>query len=366
MTQPKTILLIDDDLTMLHLLTRLFRAEGFEILNADNGEDGIALAQQRRPDLIICDISMPEMDGYQVLDTLRQHDLTATVPFIFLTGNQGVDAARSGMNLGADDFLTKPFTPEELIGAVHARLRKQAILQEQADRRMEDLRSNIVRALPHEFRTPLSIILGYSDLLVKDYGERIPEVGRMSKSIHNAANRLYKLVEKFWAYTETEVLLADGQLADRLRSLEPYYPGELMMSEARALAAIHRREGDLLLNVQDAATRVAEDHLRRILQEALDNAFKFSEAGTPVEVAAYPEDGYWQLRVTDRGRGMTPEQIAQIGAYVQFERQYYEQQGAGLGLVIAQRLIQLYGGACSVTSAPDEGTCLSIALPLAT
>jgi two-component system sensor histidine kinase/response regulator len=365
MNQPKTILLIDDDRTILYLLARMFREEGFEILNADNGEDGIALVQQRRPDLIICDVNMPEMDGYQVLDALRQDAEIATIPFIFLTGSQGLDAARLGMNLGADDFLTKPFTPEELLGAVHARLRKRAILQEQADRRMDDLRSNIVRALPHEFRTPLSIILGYSDLLARDYGGQIPEVGRMSQSINNAANRLYKLVEKFWAYTETEVLLADGHIADRLNNLEPYYPGELVTVEARALAAIHRREGDLILNVQDAITHVAEDHLRRIIQEILDNAFKFSEVGTPVELAAYSEQGYWQLRVTDQGRGMTPDQIAHIGAYVQFDRQYYEQQGAGLGLVIAQRLIQLYGGAYSVTSAPDAGTCVSIALPLA-
>jgi signal transduction histidine kinase len=366
MNHTKAILLIDDDRTLLHLLAKMFRAEGFEIFKADNGIDGISIAQQRRPDLIICDIAMPEMDGYAVLDALRQNDSTAAVPFIFLTGNQGVDAARLGMNLGADDFLTKPFTPEELLGAVHARLRKQAVLQEQAERRMDDLRSNIVRALPHEFRTPLSIVLGYSDLMAKEYGEQLPEVGRMSQSIYNAANRLYKLVEKFWAYTETEVLLADGHIEDKLRGLEPYYPGELIMAEAKNLAAIHRREADLLLDVQDAVTRIAEDHLRRILQEVTDNAFKFSEQGTPVKIIAYPQDGYWQLQVTDQGRGMSPEQIAHIGAYVQFERQYYEQQGAGLGLVIAQRLIQLYGGGCSITSAPDEGTTVSIALPLAT
>lgn len=129
-----TILIIEDDLTVQTLLQKLLRAEGFDVLSAADGKEGIQLAQEQRLDLIISDIMMPGYTGYEVLERLHQDPDTARIPFIFLSAKSDRRDYRQGMELGADDYLTKPFTRSELLGAIEARLTKQkAITQPYLD-----------------------------------------------------------------------------------------------------------------------------------------------------------------------------------------------------------------------------------------
>jgi len=119
------ILVIDDDAKMRRQIATLLAAEGYATLEAHNGKEGVALAQTEKPDLIVCDITMPEMNGHRVLQALREQPATAHVPFIFLTGWGEREDLRAGMNLGADDYLVKPVEPADLIAAVQARLRRR-------------------------------------------------------------------------------------------------------------------------------------------------------------------------------------------------------------------------------------------------
>lgn len=120
----KRILVIDDEAKLRRQFADLLVAEGFTVLEARNGREGVDLARREQPDLVMCDITMPEMNGHRVLETLRQEPATAHLPFIFLTGWSEKGDIRTGMNLGADDYLTKPVEPDDLIAAVHARLRR--------------------------------------------------------------------------------------------------------------------------------------------------------------------------------------------------------------------------------------------------
>jgi diguanylate cyclase (GGDEF)-like protein len=124
------ILVIEDEQPVRENILDLLDAEGFDAIGAENGRIGVQLALQSVPDLVICDVMMPEVDGYGVLNALRQDPITATIPFIFLTAKAAKADLRQGMNLGADDYLTKPFTIAELLGAIATRLQKQATLQE--------------------------------------------------------------------------------------------------------------------------------------------------------------------------------------------------------------------------------------------
>ncbi|MBE9207488.1 DNA-binding response regulator [Nostoc sp. LEGE 06077] len=128
-TSSKTILVIEDDAVTRNLFLESLQAEGYDTIGAENGRIGIQLTQKHLPDLVICDILMPDMDGYDVLNSLRQDRLTAIIPFIFLTGSDTKDALRKGMELGADDYLTKPLTVEQLLRAIAIRLEKQALLR---------------------------------------------------------------------------------------------------------------------------------------------------------------------------------------------------------------------------------------------
>ena len=162
------LLVIDDDHSVRVNLVELLEAEGFDVLSAKDGRSGVQLARQHLPDLIICDIMMPELDGYGVLEQLRQDPVTATTPFIFLTAKVERSDLRQGMNLGADDYLIKPFTRNELLTAISTRLAKQAAFNQRLQTRLDALRTSITLALPHEFRTPLACILGYSEILAED------------------------------------------------------------------------------------------------------------------------------------------------------------------------------------------------------
>jgi YesN/AraC family two-component response regulator len=121
----KKILVIEDDATTRNLFLEGLQAEGFDTIGAQNGATGIQQAQEYSPDLIICDIIMPDMDGYAVLTALRQEPITAIIPFIFLSGSNTPEHVRKGMELGADDYLTKPSTIEQLLRAIATRLQKQ-------------------------------------------------------------------------------------------------------------------------------------------------------------------------------------------------------------------------------------------------
>ena len=168
------ILIIEDEEPVRANIVELLEAEGFETLATGSGTSGIALAAQQLPDLILCDIMMPATDGYAVLQALRQNSATATIPFIFLTAKSERSDLRQGMNLGADDYLTKPFTADELLTAVATRLKQRAMaLQQYADvkeqaetlnRKAEELqrtvevKDEIIHKIAQDLRDPLSNI----------------------------------------------------------------------------------------------------------------------------------------------------------------------------------------------------------------
>ena len=125
-----TILAIEDEAKIRDNIQDILELEGFTVLTAENGKVGVEFAQEQRPDLIVCDVSMPKLNGYDVLVALRQDPSTIEIPFIFLTANASRADIRKGMSLGADDYLTKPFTPSELLEAIATRLEKQAVMKE--------------------------------------------------------------------------------------------------------------------------------------------------------------------------------------------------------------------------------------------
>ncbi len=360
------ILVIEDAHSLRRDILEMLSFEGFEVSGAENGLIGVETARQIKPDLIICDIMMPAMDGFGVLDTLRHDASTATIPFIFLTARTDRVDLRQGMELGADDYLTKPFTASELLASVQTRLTKRAALQDMAEQKLEDLRDNIILALPHEMRTPLNVILGFSDMLMNDFSTMEPaQMGEMAQHINAAAMRLYRLIENFLIYANVELLLASPEQLAAIRSGTSMGPSTLVQNVATHRAQHLGRADDLVLNVGDApAIQIAEDNLKKVVEELVDNALKFSTAGTKVTINAEVRDDRYVIKVTDQGRGMTPEQIASVGAYMQFDRRFYEQQGSGLGLVIAKRLVELYEGNVLIESVLNQGTSVTISLRL--
>jgi signal transduction histidine kinase len=356
------ILVIDDDTSLREVILISLEHAGFEVIQADNGAVGVQLASAQLPDLILCDVRMEKMDGYRTLAALRQDSVTAPIPFILMTGQADTAGMRQGMELGADDYLSKPFTVPQLLAAVNARLKKHQTVREHVERKLADLRANITLALPHELLTPLNGILGFSDILITDHAHlQSDEIVSMAEAVRDSAKRLHRLIENFLIFAQMELLHADqlqalreGQTLDLRRPIE-------RVAKVRAERA--GRLGDLVLELCDASAAITEDYFTKIVDELLENAFKFSTPGSPVEVQSSLSDNYFVLKISDHGRGMKPEHVAEIGAYMQFERKVYEQQGSGLGLTIAKRLTELHGGELSIQSEIGVGTAVEVRLP---
>lgn len=361
----KKILVIEDEQSVRENLLDLLDAEDFEAIGAGNGKVGVELANTHLPDLIICDVMMPELDGFGVLTALRSSPVTETIPFIFLTAKSDKMDLRQGMSLGADDYLTKPFTRTELLGAISVRFEKKATLEKHSQKKLDELRNSITLSLPHELRTPLNVILGLSELLVEesDILER-QEVGEIAQGIHKSAERLLRLIQNFLLYAELELMTTDSEQIQALQSGK--VSSATSVIEEISIRQAHQagREADLQLELQDSSVQIAKVRLEKIIEELVNNAFKYSLAGTPVRIFAAPMEQMFTLSVTDCGRGMTAAQIAQVGAYMQFERKLYEQQGSGLGLAIAKRLTQLLGGELTLESIPEKQTTVRVVLPI--
>ncbi len=358
------ILVIEDERAIRENILELLDAEEFEAIGAENGQIGIQLAAETLPDLILCDVMMPKMDGHGVLAQLRQNPATATIPFIFLTALADKKALREGMELGADDYLTKPCTPGELLTAIQTRLEKQALLQQQSQKKLNELRSSITWSLPHELRTPLNGIICSSQFIIEQ-SESInsPDIREMAEQIYLSGKRLYRTIQNFLSYAELELIAIDPQRVQALRNGQISAVKIAIEAAATQQAKQAERQADLQLELQESRVLISGNHLTKIIEELLDNAFKFSPPGTPVTVTGTAGRENYILSVSDRGRGMTAEQIADIGAYRQFERKLYEQQGSGLGLAIAKRLAELYGGQLTIQSAPQQETTVRVTLP---
>jgi len=360
----KRILVIEDDPFIREPLLELLELEGYSVLGAENGKIGVEQAQEHLPDLILCDVTMPQLDGYEVLRTLRQHTATAAIPFIFLTARGAKTDFRYGMVLGADDYLTKPCDANELLTAINSRFSKQAVLVKQSQQQLESLRSSIALSLPHELRTPLNGILGLAEVIIDDYKniER-EEILELTQGIHSAAERLYRLIQNFLLYSELEITARDDERLALLRNGETRIPATLIVAVATAIAKQEKREADLHLDLQNTRIQISDLKLKKVLEELIGNAFKFSAAGTPIHLSTTIVDDGLKLTISDRGRGMTAEQLASLGAYMQFERKFYEQQGSGLGFAIAKRLVELHRGDITINSIPEQQTTVQITFP---
>ncbi len=358
------VLVIENEESIRENILELLEIEDFETLAAENGKIGLAVAQKSHPDLILCDVMMPELDGYGVLEALRKDPETMMIPFIFLTAKADKLDLRKGMELGADDYLTKPFTPHELLKAIATRIEKQAVVQKVSQQQLDELRSNITHSLPHELRTPLNGILASTEFLIHELEfMETSEIREIVEQISLSGKRLYRLTMNFLLYAELELIAAEPQRVASLRQQKTASSQTVITKKVRDQLQEAQREPDVSLHLQDVAIAMAEMRLEKLVEELVDNALKFSPLGEPIEINGFVKDNQFVLSVKNAGRAMTAQQIAQIGAHMQFERKLYEQQGSGLGLAIVQKLIELHQGQLIIESPTDQQTIVTVYLP---
>lgn len=359
----KRILIIEDEDNIRETLEDVLSMQDYIVYTASNGVEGISKAIELLPDLIICDIVMPELNGFEVIKQLKQNPLTFTIPFLFLTAKSERHERRYGMELGADDYITKPFQGDEIIRAVETRIAKQSELMEYHKKNLEELQKNIASALPHEMRTPLTVMIGFAQIIQNSINKLSnEEIENMAKSIAEAGERLLRLISNYTHFVE----LLNLEYSDKPKSNKTTnIPERIISDTANTIAMRYDRMNDLMLSLTNAPINIPENHFSKVIEEVIDNAFKFSPSGSEVKISAYKARNYYNISIADRGRGFEPEQIQKIGAFMQFKRQDYEQQGAGLGLAIAQKTMSIYNGILNIESTPNQYTIVELRIPVA-
>jgi two-component system sensor histidine kinase/response regulator len=366
-SQP-TILVVEDEEAILEIITLFLEDEGFHVRQALNGETALALLEEAKPDLIISDIRMPGMDGFALCEQVRANPDFGQLPFIFLTGRDERADVRRGMGLGADDYLTKPFEPEELLSAVQVRLARAAETQAAIVRAGSGLQDQIIQSLTHEFRTPLSLVVGYTELL-ESTGQEMKESDFESvmNGLHAGSRRLVSLVEDFLLLSKLRTgTIAEEVAEEPLATVAPDTLVRMVVGQVRSQASAKNVTLTIDCTTPDLIIRTSRQHLGDIVGRLLDNAIKFSKrGGGQVAVSTRREQDFWVLSIADDGIGIREEAHSRIfEAFQQVDRPQMEQQGTGVGLTIVKELVETYGGRISLQSTPGIGSTFSVWLPI--
>lgn len=354
----KTILLVDDD----ELIRRMFGAAlerfGFHVVVATSGDEALTLARQHLPDLVLSDINMPGTNGCTLLQSLRADPELATKQIVLMTGQRTETLQRSSMDLGADDFLLKPFSAEELNRCVTARLRRSDVSRRVEDRAIHSIQKTLHSTLPHEFFTPLAGILGLVEILQTDISRLTPnELQEILVDIQNSGLRLHRTLRNYLMLFDLERAAALGTGKEPALAVESIR--ECVLAGAETAARRHCRLRDLVLQIAPCSVAVNPNDFAIIAEELVDNACAYSRNGSKVIVTLSTSG---MLTVKDEGRGMTDDQLAQVGAFRQFDRAKFEQQGLGLGLALVQRLTARQGSTFDIQSELGVGTIVRVRL----
>jgi two-component system sensor histidine kinase/response regulator len=356
----KTILLVDDDKQVRTMFGLALRRNGYNVVEADSGVSGLEMARKFLPTLILSDVHMPGGDGATLLQEVRRDPELRTRQVVLMTGRPDLVTPRRGMEEGADDFLVKPVSMKALMSCVEARFSRATISWRVEDEMVTQLRSTVPSNLPHECFTPLAGIIGLMEVLRTGESAFSPaEIADIHRDVHLSAIRLHRTLRNYLT-----ILDLQGRPPEPAAPSPPLSPDEIKKSVhigvEETLKVNDHRRADVVVNVASYPIAIKDQDLTRIVEELLDNACKFSRQGTPITVELTSEG---RLTVTDRGRGMTEEEINHIGAFRQFDRKKHEQQGLGLGLVLVQKLAAPFNAEVSFKSQPGEGTEVQVAFP---
>lgn len=364
----KTIMLVEDNERLRKNMLFMLKRQGFETIGAENGKEALALVKEKKPDLIVSDIMMPDMDGHALLTALRTMETMLTIPVVFLTAKGSANDIRIGMLLGADDYLVKPVDLEELVKVITMRLEKHERQQLNLTAKTETVQRHLMAVLPHELRTPLSGIIGAATLIQSDIANLSKaEIIELNECVLTSAHRLARITENFLLYGNVRLQL-DSPIFVPIVVNKPLANAQSHLREVVEVVANNfSRLNDLEITLHDADLGAAQIHVERAVSEICLNALMFSPMQTKVQITSRTIDGMYVIDITNLGRGMTEEQICMVkqplATFVQFDRGYFEQQGTGLGLALTRSIIALYGGYFDIVSDKTQ-TTVSIGFPL--
>ena len=361
------ILIVDDVVSNVLLLKILLTNEKFQVCTASNGKQCIEVAQNEHPDLILLDVMMPDLNGFDTAVILKKDPSTQEIPIIFLTALNNPNDLVKGFQVGANDFLTKPFNKEELVMRVMHQIQlvaaKRIIVRQNEElKRTISNRDKMYSVIAHDLRSPMASIRMVLNLAVnvvspETVGEEIfgllDKANRESEETHDLLDNLLK-----WTKSQTGRLNVVYQDID----LDDIVPG--VVDIFKMIAEMKKIDLKYLPAEEKLIVRADNDMIKTIIRNFLSNAVKFTPAGKGIEVFYTREGDFARVSVRDHGVGVAPERVETI--FHKGETTYGTggEEGSGLGLQLCQDFARKNGGEAQVESTLGEGSTFSFTIPL--
>ena len=371
----RSILIVDDVSVNLQLVTAQLEARGYLALVARSGREAIQRAEFAQPDLILLDVVMPGMDGFETCRRLKQSDVTRDIPVIFMTALTETDDKVEGFRAGGVDYVTKPLNAEEVLARVDTHLtlyalRQQLAAQNQQLRQEIAAREQVQAALrrsnaeleqlayvaSHDMQEPLRMIASYLQLVADRYGDALDADGHefIGYAV-DGAKRMQALISDMLAYS---------RVSTRARPFQPTDSARIVATAERHLQIAIEEGGAEIERGELPVVLGDEVQLLQLFQNLIGNAIKFRGHAAPrVRVTAEPADDGWCFSVGDNGIGIAPEYFERI--FVLFQRLHgrKEYPGTGIGLALCKRIVERHGGRIWVESTTGQGSVFRFTLP---
>jgi signal transduction histidine kinase len=345
MKSPDRLLIVDDVPDNLFLVRTILEEEGYEIITLSNGQDALKIIETEPPDLILLDVMMPVMDGYEVTRRVRAMKDLPFIPILLITAYDRANAVK-GLDLGADEFIRKPIEADELLARVRSLLRLKHSIAERD--RIDRQRQDFVSRLTHDLRTPLVAADRMLGLLQDGVlGEVSPEICEALKIMGRSNSNLLEMVNKLLDVYRYE----SGSKTINLQSLDLKELLNQVVQELKPIAISKNLE--LIANLEDIGM-VKGDRLEllRVFNNLIGNALKFTESGS-VHVSLKSDQSEAIIAIADTGTGVPLEE--QPFLFQRFSQGNHQKQGSGLGLYLSHYIVNAHEGKILVKS-PNQGS----------
>ena len=353
MTEQPTILIVDDSVDTVDLLNKRLSFEGYRTLSAYNGQEALKQAADHNPDLIVLDVMMPDMDGYEVCERLKASKNTRYIPILMLTAKSGLEHKIKGLDVGANDYLGKPFDYKELSARIKSLLALKSAREELVSDEKSSALDQMMDELAHELRNPLTSIGG----LARRVRENLSEKDRNKKYLDLIIQEVTRLEGMVKDLVELKTTAVSYKEKTDIHAL---------ISEAlNGFRDNCEQEGiEVNTDMSDDTPTVSADkeQLKLALSSLFENAIEAmaSSPGKTLTVKSHLEDDRVKIEIRDTGRGIPKEKIKNI-----FDPFFTSKtSGPGLGLTLASKIVQEHRGSISVESEPEQGTCVTVSLPV--
>lgn len=335
------IIIIEDDQSIRENLQEILETYDYTVRSFPDGAQGLKAIQEQVPDLVVCDIMTPFMDGFEVLKNLKSKQETANIPFIFLTAKVERSDQRRGMEMGADDYIVKPFTSGEILNAIDIRLKKQKNTAHKIQDELFNKLNALAKINSHEYNTPLNGIIGLSTALEESV-DRLSkaEIVEIAQAVKSSAKRLHRTFKNFILY----VLLQKGELSSQEMEVDGEWINHYVSTTLSAKALKFNRSNQIKFHSEingNLSMQVPSDYLCYVIEELIWNALKFSASGTEVSVGI--AGGTNGVKITISNATPNTSFFEKVEPFKQFDREIQEQQGSGLGLYLSKKIAEIYG-----------------------